>query len=153
MLDVAESGEAALAQTAGGDYDVIVPDMMLPDLDGGADDHLVKPFDFRRLPRAAHAPGGHVRVPQALTNCLENATKFAGHGGEVCVTAWNRDAEVDVIQESILDTVGATPLVRLSRIGAGLTPRMVATSYLRRSGPFGGEVHRGRSIVMPVQQR
>src|SRR5918911_2927108 len=30
------------------------------------------------------------------------------------------------IKESILDTVGGTPLVRLSRIGAGLTPQVVA---------------------------
>jgi cystathionine beta-synthase len=30
------------------------------------------------------------------------------------------------IKDSILDTVGETPLVRLSRIGAGLTPQLVA---------------------------
>src|SRR5919106_565365 len=30
------------------------------------------------------------------------------------------------IKDSILDTVGETPLVRLSRIGAGLTPQIVA---------------------------
>src|SRR3954451_10230936 len=30
------------------------------------------------------------------------------------------------IKESILDTVGETPLVRLSRIGAGLAPQIVA---------------------------
>jgi hypothetical protein len=29
----------------------------------------------------------------------------------------------------------------------------VAAADDRRSGPFGGEVHRGSSIVMPVQQR
>jgi len=31
-----------------------------------------------------------------------------------------------VIHDSILDTIGNTPLVRLSRIGAGLTPQLVA---------------------------
>src|SRR6202035_5560977 len=31
-----------------------------------------------------------------------------------------------VIKDSILDTIGNTPLVRLSRIGAGLTPQLVA---------------------------
>src|SRR4051812_12661491 len=30
------------------------------------------------------------------------------------------------IKDSILDTIGETPLVRLSRIGAGLTPQIVA---------------------------
>ena len=37
--------------------------------------------------------------------------------------ATGRQAE---IKDSILDTVGETPLVRLSRIGAGLTPQIVA---------------------------
>jgi cystathionine beta-synthase len=31
-----------------------------------------------------------------------------------------------VIKDSILDTIGSTPMVRLSRIGAGLTPQLVA---------------------------
>ncbi len=31
-----------------------------------------------------------------------------------------------MLQDSILDTIGDTPLVRLSRIGAGLRPRLVA---------------------------
>jgi len=35
------------------------------------------------------------------------------------------DAPAD-IRDSILDTIGGTPLVRLSRIGAGLTPQLVA---------------------------
>src|SRR3954452_8641972 len=30
------------------------------------------------------------------------------------------------IKDSILDTVGDTPLIRLSRIGAGVTPQLVA---------------------------
>ncbi len=33
---------------------------------------------------------------------------------------------MSVIKDSILDTIGDTPLVRLSRIGAGLTPQLVA---------------------------
>ena len=35
-------------------------------------------------------------------------------------------AHAPEIADSILDTIGGTPLVRLSRIGAGLTPRLVA---------------------------
>ncbi|MBO0768833.1 MAG: cystathionine beta-synthase [Solirubrobacterales bacterium] len=35
-------------------------------------------------------------------------------------------AAVSAIKDSILDTIGDTPLVRLSRIGAGLTPQLVA---------------------------
>src|ERR1700754_251943 len=35
-------------------------------------------------------------------------------------------ATTSEIKDSILDTVGETPLVRLSRIGAGLTPQLVA---------------------------
>ena len=30
------------------------------------------------------------------------------------------------IKDSILDAIGSTPLVRLSRLGAGLTPQIVA---------------------------
>ena len=30
------------------------------------------------------------------------------------------------IKDSILDAIGDTPLVRLSRLGAGLTPQLVA---------------------------
>jgi cystathionine beta-synthase len=37
-----------------------------------------------------------------------------------------RDATHSKIKDSILDTVGDTPLIRLSRIGAGLTPQIVA---------------------------
>src|SRR5438067_11525938 len=35
-------------------------------------------------------------------------------------------ATTPILLESILDTIGDTPLVRLSRIGAGLRPRLVA---------------------------
>ena len=31
-----------------------------------------------------------------------------------------------ILKDSILDTIGDTPLVRLARIGAGLTPRLAA---------------------------
>ena len=31
-----------------------------------------------------------------------------------------------ILHDSILDTIGDTPLVRLSRIGAGVRPRLVA---------------------------
>jgi DNA-binding response OmpR family regulator len=82
-VDAAESGDAALALAAAGDYEAIVLDLMLPGIDGftvcrqlrsegrwmpvlmltartdvsdrirgldaGADDYLVKPFDFGEL--------------------------------------------------------------------------------------------------------
>ena len=38
------------------------------------------------------------------------------------------------IRDSILDTIGDTPLVRLSRIGAGLTPQLVAKLELFNPG-------------------
>src|ERR671919_112989 len=38
------------------------------------------------------------------------------------------------IRDSILDTIGETPLVRLSRIGAGLTPQLVAKLELFNPG-------------------
>ena len=38
------------------------------------------------------------------------------------------------IRDSILDTIGETPLVRLSRIGAGLTPQLVAKVELFNPG-------------------
>src|SRR5215203_5690224 len=43
------------------------------------------------------------------------------------------DLEAD-IRDSILDTIGETPLVRLSRIGAGLTTRIVAKLELFNPG-------------------
>src|SRR5215207_11231407 len=43
------------------------------------------------------------------------------------------DLEAD-IRDSILDTIGETPLVRLSRIGAGLTPQLVAKVELFNPG-------------------
>src|SRR3712207_4857987 len=43
------------------------------------------------------------------------------------------DLQAD-IRDSILDTIGETPLVRLSRIGAGLTPQLVAKVELFNPG-------------------
>jgi cystathionine beta-synthase len=43
------------------------------------------------------------------------------------------DRQAD-IKDSILDTIGETPLVRLSRIGAGLTPQLVAKLELFNPG-------------------
>src|SRR5829696_7066404 len=43
------------------------------------------------------------------------------------------DREAD-IKDSILDTIGGTPLVRLSRIGAGLVPQIVAKLELFNPG-------------------
>src|ERR671919_494253 len=43
------------------------------------------------------------------------------------------DRQAD-IRDSILDTIGETPLVRLSRIGAGLTPQLVAKLELFNPG-------------------
>ena len=52
------------------------------------------------------------------------------------------------IKDSILDAIGATPLVRLSRLGAGLTPGdrgqgRVAQSRWLHQGPRGRGAHRG----------
>src|SRR4029078_7800920 len=57
-------------------------------------------------------------------------------GGGACLPIGARVAELaprtlgamsdPEIRDSILDTIGDTPLVRLSRIGAGLTPQLVA---------------------------
>src|ERR671932_404813 len=48
-------------------------------------------------------------------------------GGRRIVAMVPPDTKVQAdIKDSILDTVGETPLVRLSRIGAGLTPQLVA---------------------------
>src|SRR6201986_5446241 len=38
------------------------------------------------------------------------------------------------IRDSILDTIGGTPLVRLSRLGAGLTPQLVAKAEVLNPG-------------------
>ena len=38
------------------------------------------------------------------------------------------------IRDSILETIGETPLVRLSRIGAGVTPQLVAKVELFNPG-------------------
>src|SRR4051794_16459602 len=44
-------------------------------------------------------------------------------------------ATTPVIKDSILDAIGDTPLVRLSRIGAGLTPEILAkVEYLNPGG-------------------
>jgi hypothetical protein len=84
-LDVAESGEAALAQTAGGDYDVIVPDMMLPDLDGGAERHA--PNQAQRPRRGENLDGlgdpdlqpRHAHRPDPLTKSPERHSPRRQH--------------------------------------------------------------------------
>ena len=50
------------------------------------------------------------------------------------------------IRDSILDTIGDTPLVRLSRIGAGLTPQLVAKLELFNPGGSIKDRDRGRLI-------
>jgi cystathionine beta-synthase len=69
------------------------------------------------------------------------------------------------IKDSILDTIGETPLVRLSRIGAGLTPQVVAKMELFNPGGSikdrvalrlieaaerDGTLHPGGTIVEPT---
>src|ERR671932_1057329 len=56
-------------------------------------------------------------------------------GGRRIVAMVPPDTKVQAdIKDSILDTVGETPLVRLSRIGAGLTPQLVAKMELFNPG-------------------
>jgi cystathionine beta-synthase len=45
-----------------------------------------------------------------------------------------RTAAPAAIRDSILDTIGGTPLVRLSRLGAGLTPQLVAKVEMLNPG-------------------
>jgi len=69
------------------------------------------------------------------------------------------------VKDSILDTIGHTPLVRLSRIGAGLTPQLVAKLEVFNSGGSikdrvavalidaaerDGHLHPGGTIVEPT---
>jgi hypothetical protein len=58
-------------------------------------------------------------------------------------------------QEELDYLHGGRRLARVATVGRDGTPHVVPSGFEhnRRSGPFGGEVHRGRSIVMPVQQR
>ena len=49
-----------------------------------------------------------------------------------------------VIGDSVLDTIGNTPLVRLSRIGAGLRPQLVAK--LEKLGYVERRVGAGRGV-------
>jgi DNA-binding response OmpR family regulator len=131
-VDVAYSGEEALAQAAGNEYDAVVLDVMLPGVDGfevcevlrrdrrwlpvvmltaradvadrirgldaGADDYLVKPFDFGELLarlRAVIRRGAPERPPVHEVGELrfDSATRTVSRAGrEVELTA--REFEV-----------------------------------------------------------
>ena len=131
-VDVAYSGEEALAQAAGNEYDAVVLDVMLPGVDGfevcevlrrdrrwlpvvmltaradvadrirgldaGADDYLVKPFDFGELLarlRAVIRRGASERAPVHEVGELrfDSATRTVSRAGrEVELTA--REFEV-----------------------------------------------------------
>jgi two-component system, OmpR family, response regulator len=131
-VDVASTGEEALAQADGADYDAVVLDLMLPGLDGfavcealrrdqprlpvliltaraevadrirgldaGADDYLVKPFDFGELLarlRALIRRGAPERMPVREVGELrfDPATRTVSRAGrEVELTA--REFEV-----------------------------------------------------------
>jgi cystathionine beta-synthase len=51
---------------------------------------------------------------------------MAPHGCHTVTMSATTTASTVDIKDSILDAIGSTPLVRLSRIGAGLTPQIVA---------------------------
>jgi DNA-binding response OmpR family regulator len=79
-VDLASDGETAIFQAGTTDYDAVILDIMLPVKDGfavcrsirdsgGADDYLVKPFDFRELLarlRALIRRGRHPLLPERL---------------------------------------------------------------------------------------
>src|SRR5688572_33260743 len=62
------------------------------------------------------------------------------------------DRQAD-IKDSILDTIGETPLVRLSRIGAGLTPQLVAKLELFNPGGSIKDRVAMRLVQAPPQDR
>ena len=127
-VDVAGDGEGAVFQTATTDYDAVLLDVMLPDLDGfaacrairtagrtvpivivtardavdariqgfdvGADDYIVKPYDFDELLarlRAVIRRGFHPMLPERLTAgpvTLETRARLARiQGRELSLTA------------------------------------------------------------------
>jgi cystathionine beta-synthase len=59
-------------------------------------------------------------------------------------------ATAPILHDSILDTIGDTPLVRLSRIGAGVRPRLVAK--LEAFSPGGRSSSRPRATRAPASR-
>ena len=80
--------------------------------------------------------------------------RFEQRGHEVLVPAWPRmEGEVEALRRdpSVMNGLGIAEVVdHYERIIRGLgTPPVI----MGRSGRYGGEVHRGSSMSMPVQQR
>jgi DNA-binding response OmpR family regulator len=170
-VDVARTGDEALAQAAGAEYDAIVLDIMLPGpdgfevcrklrqsehwvpvlmltartevgdrirgLDAGADDYLVKPFDFgellARLRALTRRTGAEQAGPSDLA--LDETTKVVTHEG--------RQVELTATEFSVLDALVrnrgevVTREELLSRVWNGdrdLSPNIVDVyiGYLRR---------------------
>ena len=74
---------------------------------------------------ASHMPGAEVLAPQGARTARRRLVVM-------CALPVS-DLQAD-IKDSILDTIGETPLVRLSRIGAGLTCQLVAKLELFNPG-------------------
>src|ERR1700761_1845515 len=72
------------------------------------------------------SPGSVPRSFQVSQSSLSTRTVSSREGSSHHNRAMTAHTTSARIGDSILDTIGGTPLVRLSRIGAGLRPRLVA---------------------------
>ena len=87
----------------------------------------------RRLRHHASSLGGSGRLREPW--CRNRPNPRAGPRVQVMARAQQDAPAGQRIDDSILDAVGRTPLVRLSRLAAGLTPQVVAkVEYLNPGG-------------------
>jgi cystathionine beta-synthase len=93
----------------------------------GADTVMV-PADADDWPQIMYAGLGFAPVGQH-TSFLRRPRRTSGRTGPSRgpkLRAMDNVTAVSPVKDSILDTIGNTPLVRLSRIGAGLQPQVIA---------------------------